>query len=152
MLNRCAPQEEKKKKRKKSVTTRCTFFSFYSLGMSDTSRHLLSLSTVEQNTCYWSEFTLLFIVFFRSLCDVVQLNYTSVQLYNVVFVHNKNILCNILLRCGSFTVLHSFFRRFHDEWTLQYTVQIIVNLKKEAKIGGGSTSVPHNTRKSKEVF
>ena len=39
-----------------------------------------------------------------------------------------------------------------NEWTLQYTVQIIVNLKKEAKIGGGSTSVPHKNRKSKEVF
>ena len=154
----------KKKKKKKSVTTRCAFFSFYKYRegykfrkVTDTSRNLLNLSTVEQNTCYWSEFTLIFIanifiVFLRSLCDVVQLNYMSVQLYNVVFVHNKNILCNILLRCGSFTVLHSFFRRFCDEWTLQYTVQIIVNLKKEAKIGGGSTSVPHNNRKSKEVF
>ena len=56
MLNRCAPQ---KKKKKKSQSPRGALsFPFTStakvtsLGRSDTSRHLLSLSTVEQNTCY----------------------------------------------------------------------------------------------------
>ena len=62
MLNRCAPQKKKKNKKKqqkKSQSPRGALsFPFTStakvtsLGRSDISRHLLSLSTVEQNTCY----------------------------------------------------------------------------------------------------
>lgn len=150
----------KKKQKKKSVTTRCAFFSFYKYRegykfrkVTDTSRHLLSLITVEQKTCYWSEFTLLFI----ANIFVVLFGHCAMWYSWTKRVSNCTMLCLYIIRTSYATFCYAvahllFFRRFHDEWTLQYTVQIIVNLRKEAKIGGRSTSIPHNTRKSKEVF
>ena len=57
MLNRCAPQKKTTTKKSQSPRGALSFpftstAKFTSLGRSDTSRHLLSLSTVEQNTCY----------------------------------------------------------------------------------------------------
>ena len=143
---------KKKKKKKKKVSHHAVRFLFLLQfrNVTDTSRHLLSLSTVEQNTCYWSEFTLLFIVFFGH--RAMWYSWTK-------RVSNCTMLCLYIIRtsyatfCYAVAHLLFFILSFVDFMTNEhFNTQIIVNLRKEEKIGGRSTSVPHNTRKSKEVF
>ena len=83
-------------------------------------RRFLSLITVKRKLVI--EVSLLYcslqahsLFFFLLLCSVAQLNETNVQYHKIVFVHNKNILCYILLHCDSVIVLPSSFQRFHEE-------------------------------------
>ena len=71
---------------------------------------MLSLITVKQKLVI--EVSLLYcslrthpLFFFLLLCSVVQLNETNVQYHKIVFVHNKNISCYILLHCDSVIIL-----------------------------------------------
>ena len=119
IFDRRAPQEKKKSHSRHGALSFPFTGTAKVTSLERSWKTLVELNHSSTETCYWSEFTLLFIVsifsvLFSFLCNVVQLNDTSTQF----FVYNKiTLLC-----CGSSMILP-----FKDP--PQQPMQIIVKLR-----------------------